>query len=100
MTVIFQINNKKLVVETVSGPSSYSTGGFPITFRELQRVEEIIGAWANTGLLVEAHIPSASGNLASVRVYWQTGVSGAPMTEVASGTDLSGVTFKVLAWGY
>jgi len=93
-------DGKKLVVETVSGPSSYTSGGFTVTFREVSEVQYVISAKANTGVLAEGRIPAASGNLASVRVYWQTGASGTPMTEVAPGADLSAITFELYAIGY
>jgi len=101
MTVIvLTADGKKITLETVSGPSSYTTGGFPVTFRDLTNVQHILSARANTGVIAEGYIPAASGNLASVRVYWQTGASGTPMTEVASGANLSSITFTVVGLGY
>jgi len=93
-------DGSKLVKEEVSGPSSYTAGGFPVRMRELSVVTEVVRAKCDTGLLVEERIPAASGNLVSLRVYWPSGASGVPMVEVAEGTDLSAVKFTVWAIGY
>jgi hypothetical protein len=98
--VILTVRGKKLVVETVSGPTSYTTGGFPLRFSKVDRIDHVIEVRANTGVLAEGRIPAASGNLISVRVYWQTGESGTPMAEVAPGTDLSAITFTAYGIGH
>lgn len=89
-------DGKKLVVETVSGPASYPTGGFPITFSDGNRVHEVI-AVANDGGYVAQPVKFATGNVINVKVLYQTGASGTPLVEVASGLDLSGVTFTAVA---
>jgi len=91
-------DGKKVVRVTVSGPTSYPTGGFDVR-TDLNRAEAVLKARANTGLLVEGR-ELATGNVARLRVYYQTGASGTPMDEVASGLNLSGVTFTADILGY
>ena len=99
MTVITQtVDGKKIVVEEVSGPSSYPAGGFDLRFRDLTHVERVLSVQCDTGLLCEARQPSE--NVAKVRVYWPSGASGVPMVEVADGTDLSAVKFTAVGIGY
>jgi len=89
-------DGKVIVEETVSGPTSYPKDGFDVRMREVRTVEAPISSKADTGLLTEAYLKYATGNVVTVKVYWQTGASGTPMTEVASGYDLSKVRFTVL----
>ena len=80
----------RIYIGTVAGPASYSTGGFTVTISELTKVSNAI-AVAGGGYVAE--VVSISGNAITVKVY-----SGAG-TEVGDGTDLSGVTFTILAVG-
>lgn len=77
------------VVET-NGPSSYATGGFSIVAGDLRVVEHAI-AVASGGYVAE--VAGISGNAVTVKLY-----SGAG-TEVANGTDVSGVNVTLVAWG-
>ncbi len=86
------------MVKTVTGPSSYSTGGFTVTINELERVEEAIVV-ASAGYMAE--VASISGNTVTIKVYDFDYPSTAvgPATEVADRTDLSSVSFKIIAIG-
>jgi len=92
-------DGKVLVEESVSGPTSYTTGGFDVRMKDIRFLETVISTKCNTGLLTEGFVGYATGNVAKVRVYYQTGVSGAPLDEVVSGYDLSGVKFTIEALG-
>jgi len=80
----------KIYIGSVAGPSSYSTGGFTVTVSELASISNAIVV-AGGGYIAE--VASISGNTITVKAY-----SGAG-TEVTDGTDLSTVTFIVLAVG-
>jgi len=80
--------DEKLYITQVSGPSSYSSGGFTVD-HPFSRVSHAI-AIASGGYIAEA---SVSGNTVTVKVY-----SGAG-SEVTAGTDLSGVTITVIIIG-
>ena len=80
----------KIYIGSTSGPSSYSTDGFTVTVSELRSVSN---AMVVAGGGYTAEVASISGNTITVKAY-----SGAG-SEVTAGTDLSTVTFIVLAVG-
>ncbi len=86
------------MVKTVTGPSSYSTGGFTVTIDELERVEEAIVV-ASAGYMAE--VASISGNTVTIKVYDfnYPATAAGPAEEVAANTDLSSVGFKIIAIG-
>lgn len=83
---------------TFSGPASYTAGGFTVTIDQLSRVDDAIVV-AGGGYLAE--VASISGNTITVRVYYfdYAAAAAGPAIEVPAGTDLSAVTFRVLAVG-
>ena len=92
-------SRRKLVITSVAGPASYSTGGFTVSIDELKEVEEAIVV-AGGGYLAE--VASKSGNSITVKVYHfnYPATAAGPAVEVDAGTDLSGVTFIIIAVGY
>jgi len=82
----------------VSGPSSYATGGFTVTINDLSRVDDAIVS-STGGYLAE--VSSISGNTVTVKVYYfdYGSASAGTAVEVPDGTDLSGVTFRIIAIG-
>ena len=88
----------RLAVVGVSGPSSYSAGGFTVSIPELRRVVAAI-VQASGGY--KAEVASVSGNTVTVKVYYYDYDASAdgPAVEVPDGTDLSGVTFTIVAIG-
>ena len=89
----------KVAVTTTSGPSSYSSGGFNVTISQLSSVSYALAQAQNAGYL--AVVASVSGNTVKVKVMYfdyDASADGAAI-EVASGTDLSSVTFTVVAFG-
>jgi len=98
-TVLLIEEGKKLVVKTgVTGPTSYSSP-FTITINSLRRVLGVLDARITGGYHAEP-VTYETGNVVGVKVYYQTGVSGEPLTEVASGFDLSAETIDVVAVGW
>lgn len=102
MAIVVPINynavGHKLVAKAVTGPASYSTGGFAVSFPELRVVH---AALVVGGGGYKAEIASISGNTVTIRVlyYDYAAAAAGPAIEVPAGTDLSGVTFYVLAIG-
>jgi len=85
---------KPVIRKKVSGPSSYSTGGFTVTIGELESVAGAV-ITVESSTFYHPQIASISGNTIKVIVYaWD----GAAVSEISAGTDLSGVTFHILAW--
>ena len=92
-------DGKKIVKYTGAGPASYSSGGFTVTINELSKVEEVLTAEL-PGYLVEA-TPTAGSNTITVKVYQfdYPATAAGPAVEVADGTDLSGLTLKLIVLG-
>ncbi len=85
------ITNRKLIITSSAGPSSYTTGGFDVSCSELSVVDGAFVVSSTGGYISE--VVSTTGNSAKVKVYSAQG------TEVASATDLSGETFSIMAYG-
>lgn len=86
----------KIAGITATGPSSYASGGFSVTISELDKVYvATVSASANGYVPLIADI---NGNTIIIAVYQDSGAAGA-LEEVADGTDLSGVTFYIIALG-
>ena len=83
----------KVVVQRVAGPSSYPSGGFDVNVGELG---EVIAGFvtAEKGYLAEIDWANSNKNTLKIKVY-----SG-PNSEVSSGSDLSGVNFIIVAFGW
>ncbi len=82
--ILYTYDGKIMIFFSTAGPSSYSTGGFSVTINSARDITDVLVVAATGGYLAEA---SVSGNTLTIKAY-----SGAG-TEVADGTDLSGVTF-------
>lgn len=78
-----------VVIET-TGPESYSTGGFTVDVGNLRVVEHAV---VELGGGYVGEVSNISGNTVTIVAYSAAG------TEVTSGTDLSSVAVKVVAWG-
>jgi hypothetical protein len=85
-------------IGSVSGPSSYATGGFTVTINDLSRVDDAV-VIAGGGYLAE--VASISGNTVTivVRYFDYPATSAGTAVEVPAGTDLSGVVFRIIAIG-
>ena len=88
--------------KTVTGPSSYSAGGFDVVCGEVEKVTYAIAQVLGGGEYL-AQVASISGNVVKIKVrdnIEQAVDEGGTATytiggEVADGTDLSSVTFVV-----
>jgi len=94
-----------IVMKTTSGPSSYSSGGFTVTIGELEKISKAIVV-PNTNIEANDKVRqirwTISGNTVTivVREIDVTGSSPVSWSEVADGTDLSDITFTIIAEGY
>jgi len=86
---------KKVIPKIVTGPSSYTAGGFEIDVPEANGVEGGIGFGG--GYIAEV-LPGSTDKKAKVKVYYADypATAAGPLREVPDGTDLSGVTFFLL----
>ena len=91
-------DGKKIVLYSASGPT-YATGGVTITINELSKVEAVLSAEL-PGYLVEA-TPVEGSNRVTVKVYYfdYPATAAGSATEVPDGTDLSGLTLKLIVIG-
>jgi len=84
------------IPKEVAGPTSYSPPGFYITHGEFEKLT-FASVQGRGGY--GAEVVTYTGNTVLVKALWQA-CSGSPQVEVASGTDLSGVTFVSVPYGY
>jgi len=89
-------DGKKVFEYKASGPTSY-TSPYYTRIPELLRIDSVLSSQITGGYEIEADV--ATGNVVISRVYYQTGVSGVPKAEVASGINLSGEKIKLIVLG-
>lgn len=89
---------QRISVETVTGDASYATGGYAITPNQFGfvRTSAVVPVGSNTG-----YVPSWDQTNSKLKVFFgdNNNASDGPLIEVASATDLSAVSFTVIAFG-
>ena len=95
----------KEVVKSAAGPASYATGGFAITIGELERVtfaHVIPRTNIEAADLVRQIQYSWTGNAITVIVRQINTTTASPTAwaELPAATDISAITFDVIAKGY
>jgi hypothetical protein len=94
-------NGYLLVEEAVAGPASYDAAARPtIVFNDLrQSVEGVLGIFSNDGRVADQQ--ALAGRTLTYRVRGQPAALSANdgLPEVADTTDLSGSTYRALAYG-
>jgi len=103
MVIVALGKGKYYLIEakTVPGTSSYPTGGFAVNLDELSKVHDAIVVLESADNLYKPGF-TVSGNTITIQVYeyyYDTTASAVAVKEVAAGTDLSSVNFKILAIG-
>jgi len=91
----------KIAFKSVNGPTSYSAGGFTVTIDGLREIVHAIVELRQRGNNYRIDY-SWSGNTVTIKVYViaaDTSSGDISATEVADGTDLSGLTFDIIAIG-
>jgi hypothetical protein len=87
-----------MVVTRTAGPASYVTGGFDVTVGELSEIQAAV-VIAGGGYTADIDLANSDKNKLRVVVYQTDTTTGAP-TQVGAGTDLSGVYFTIIAFGW
>jgi len=105
MTVVgLTADGKKIVREIVTGPSSYSSGGWTETIDELNMIQAVsisIKTHLKTSNLVTVVDYSISGNTITFTAYQiDVTATSASWSEPSDGTDLSSLVIEVIAIGY
>jgi len=85
-------------VGSVSGPTSYPIGGFTVTIPDLVRIEDAV-VIAGGGYKAEVVSISANTLTVQARYFDYPAAAAGVAIEVPAGTDLSGVTFRIIAIG-
>ena len=104
ITAPIAIGDLKVTVTNVVGSGSYTTGGDSLTAAQLGLGTAVLFAITNI-------IASSGSNNAALRgaydvtnsklmVFGGTDAAGVPLAEVSSTTNVSGLTFQVVAFGY
>lgn len=88
---------QRVSVTTVTGDASYATGGYAISGNQVgfNRITAVVPV-ANTG-----YIPVWDATNSKLKVFYSdnNNASDGPLIEVPAATDLSAVSFTVLAFG-
>jgi len=90
-----------VVTRSVSGPSSYTSGGFVVTISELTKIKDCIVQLRNQDNDKRIKY-SFSGNTVTIQVFTivaDTSTGAISASEVTDGTDLSGLTFDIIVVG-
>jgi len=89
---------QRVSVTTITGDSSYATGGYAITANQVgfSRITAVLAVGANTG-----YVPTWDATNSKLKVFYgdNNNASDGPLIEVPAATDLSAVSFTVLAFG-
>jgi hypothetical protein len=107
MTVVaLTFDGRKVVRTVVTGPSSYTTGGFTVTIDELSRIDAVsVSARSNLKVANYVHVVDYSytgaDNRITFTVYRMDVTADAPSawSEVPSDQDLSALTLEITAIG-
>ena len=87
------IGRRKAFAGDISGPTSYVTGGDPVTLPNYQHyIDQIQGDFSVTGTYYAKFINSSAGPRATWKVKW---IVSATNVEVAATTNLSAETIRV-----
>ena len=105
MTVIALTTDGRKIAQTiVSGPSSYTSGGFTVRFGELNRIDvAIIRPRTNLKVSNYVHVVdyTVSGNTITITVYRidVTAATPSAWSEVPAGTDISALVLEITVIG-
>ena len=87
---------------SVSGPASYSAGGFTVTIDEVKNIEFALVQLRQQNNAYRISY-SFSDNTVTIQVFEisaDTTTGAISATEVAAGTDLSGLNFDIIVVGW
>ena len=97
-----RIGKMVLGVISISGPTSYTAGGYSYQVKGLQRVVKVLSASIDGGYKVDAAAITISGNTLTIPIYYYDYAAAAAggAIEVADLTDLSTNTIQLVVLGY
>ena len=90
---------KRILRKVFYAPSVYTAGGVYERIDEVKDVDDVLSLQSSSGYIFEPVKGGLTGNAFKYRVYWQTGVSGNPFTEVADGTNISSAMCEAVVLG-
>lgn len=98
-------DGKKIVQAVVTGPTSYSTGGFTVTLGELNKIVAVnVSIRSNLRVTDYVHAIdySFTGNSITFVAYRINVTTASPSAwaEVPAGTNISALTLEIVAIGY
>mgnify|MGYP001626502477 CR=1 FL=1 len=98
-------NGMKIVSMVVTGPTSYTTGGWSVSVPELSKIFALnVSIRTNLKVANYVHVVdyAYSGNTITFTVYRidVTATAPAAWSEVPAGTDISALTLEVIAIGF
>lgn len=90
------------------GDSSYPTGGSSITPAQLgfwdgvtAAIVSVVASSGSNNTAVSAALTlSSGGTVAKLQCFATSDAAGDPLAEVANTTNLSGLTWQIVAWGW
>ncbi len=94
--VIANIGEVKIIKATVTGPASYTSGGFSVRIGSATKIKQVLVATNDGGYKVDIGKVGVSDNSLTVPVeyYNYPATAAGTATEVPAGTNLSGVNFE------
>ena len=102
--VALTADGKKVVQKVVTGPASYSAGGFKVVIEELSKIHALAVS-VRTNLKVSNYVHvvdySYADNVVTFTVYRIDITAAAPSAwaEVPTGTDISSLVLEIVAVG-
>lgn len=104
ITAPISLGDIKMTVTTVVGASSYTTGGDSLTYSQLGLKNAVTFALvfisASSGSNCSADSAQYDATNQKLMCFSSADSAGNPLSETSSTTNLSGLTFTVVAFGY
>jgi len=89
-------NEPDIYFVQVQGPASYSSGGFTVSIPGVRTIIAAAVVASGTSAYGLPAVASFTGNTVTIKVFSAT---GAPMSEIASGTPLTAYLFTLIVFG-
>jgi len=90
---------KRIIKKVFFAPSSYTTGGVYERIDRVADVDLVFSLQSDSGYVFEPVKDGVTGNAFKYKVFYSSGVSGKPLVEVKSGTNLSAAVVEAVVLG-
>jgi hypothetical protein len=91
---------KRIIKKVFYGPSSYTTGGVYERIDGAADVDVVFSIQSDSGYVFEpVKDGGVTGNAFKYKIFYQTGVSGKPLTEVKNGENISSAMCEAVVMG-